>query len=381
MSERPTARLMQGDEACAEGALAAGCRFYAAYPITPATEIAEILARRLPQVGGFFIQMEDEIASIAAVIGAAVGGAKAMTATSGPGFSLMQENIGYAAMAEIPCLIVDVQRLGPSTGRPTSPSQGDVMQARWGTHGDHPIIALAPSSVRETFDLTVQAFNFAERYRTPVILLMDEVIGHMRERVELPDPATIVRAERAGTTVPPEWYKPYENLTTDVPPLVPFGEGYRYHITGLHHDERGYPTERQDEVEPWLERIFRKIERGLSDILLYDSDGVEDAETLVVAYGATARSARHAVELARGRGRKVGLLKLKTIWPFPEEVVEQAAERLHHVVVPEMNMGQLVLEVERVVGRHKVRRVNRADGEMIQPAQILAAIEEWEWIR
>ena len=381
MSERPTARLMQGDEACAEGALAAGCRFYAAYPITPATEIAEILARRLPQVGGFFIQMEDEIASIAAVIGAAVGGAKAMTATSGPGFSLMQENIGYAAMAEIPCLIVDVQRLGPSTGRPTSPSQGDVMQARWGTHGDHPIIALAPSSVRETFDLTVQAFNFAERYRTPVILLMDEVIGHMRERVELPDPATIVRAERAGTTVPPEWYKPYENLTTDVPPLVPFGEGYRYHITGLHHDERGYPTERQDEVEPWLERIFRKIERGLSDILLYDSDGVEDAETLVVAYGATARSARQAVELARGRGRKVGLLKLKTIWPFPEEVVEQAAERLHHVVVPEMNMGQLVLEVERVVGRHKVRRVNRADGEMIQPAQILAAIEEWEWIR
>ncbi|HUV90618.1 MAG TPA: 2-oxoacid:acceptor oxidoreductase subunit alpha [Anaerolineae bacterium] len=381
MTETPTARLMQGDEACAEGAIAAGCRFYAAYPITPATEIAEILARRLPQVGGFFIQMEDEIASIAAVIGAAVGGAKAMTATSGPGFSLMQENIGYAAMAEIPCLIVDVQRLGPSTGRPTSPSQGDVMQARWGTHGDHPIIALTPSSVRETFDLTVQAFNFAERYRTPVILLMDEVIGHMRERVELPDPATIVRAERAGTTVPPEWYKPYENLTTDVPPLVPFGEGYRYHITGLHHDERGYPTERQDEVEPWLERIFRKIERGLSDILLYDSDGVEDAETLVVAYGATARSARHAVELARGRGRKVGLLKLKTIWPFPEEVVEQAAERLHHVVVPEMNMGQLVLEVERVVGRHKVRRVNRADGEMIQPAQILAAIEEWEWTR
>ena len=381
MTETPTVRLMQGDEACAEGAIAAGCRFYAAYPITPATEIAEILARRLPQVGGFFIQMEDEIASIAAVIGAAVGGAKAMTATSGPGFSLMQENIGYAAMAEIPCLIVDVQRLGPSTGRPTSPSQGDVMQARWGTHGDHPIIALTPSSVRETFDLTVQAFNFAERYRTPVILLMDEVIGHMRERVELPDPATIVRAERAGTTVPPEWYKPYENLTTDVPPLVPFGEGYRYHITGLHHDERGYPTERQDEVEPWLERIFRKIERGLSDILLYDSDGVEDAETLVVAYGATARSARHAVELARGRGRKVGLLKLKTIWPFPEEVVEQAAERLHHVVVPEMNMGQLVLEVERVVGRHKVRRVNRADGEMIQPAQILAAIEEWEWTR
>jgi 2-oxoglutarate ferredoxin oxidoreductase subunit alpha len=377
MSARQNARLMQGDEACAEGAIAAGCRFFAGYPITPATEIAEVLARRLPQVGGKFIQMEDEIASIAAVIGAAVGGAKAMTATSGPGFSLMQENIGFAAMAEIPCVIVDVQRMGPSTGRPTSPSQGDVMQARWGTHGDHPIIALAPSSIRETFDLTVQAFNYSERYRTPVIVLMDEVIGHMRERVEMPDPATIEREQRSSTTVPPEWYKPFENFPSDVPPLMPFGEGYRYHITGLHHDERGYPTNRLDEIQPWLERIVRKIDSSLSDILLYDHDGIEDAETLVIAYGVTARSARHAVEMARERGRKVGFLKLKTIWPFAEEVVEHAAARLHHVVVPEMNMGQLVLEVERVVGRHKVRRVNRADGEMIQPAQILAGIEEW----
>lgn len=375
-------QLMQGDEGCAEGAIAAGCRFFAGYPITPATEIAEILARRLPQVGGKFIQMEDEIGSIAAVIGASIGGAKAMTATSGPGFSLMQENIGYAAMTEIPCVIVDVQRLGPSTGRPTSPAQGDVMQARWGTHGDHPIIVLCPSSVRETFDLTVQAFNFAERYRTPVILLMDEVIGHMRERVVLPDPQAIERVERLSTTVPPEWYKPYENFPLDVPPLVPFGEGYRYHTTGLHHDERGYPTNRLDEIQPWLERIFRKIERSLSDILLYDADGVRDAETLVVAYGATARSAYHAVKMARERGHKVGFLKLKTIWPFAEEVVEHAAIRLHHVVVPEMNRGQLALEVERVVGRHKVHRVTRADGEMIQPAQILAAIEElWEWSR
>jgi 2-oxoglutarate ferredoxin oxidoreductase subunit alpha len=329
MTAGPTARLVQGDEACAEGAIAAGCRFFAGYPITPATEIAKALARRLPQVGGKFIQMEDEIGSMAAVIGAAVGGAKAMTATSGPGFSLMQENIGYAAMAEIPCVVVDVQRLGPSTGRPTSPSQGDVMQARWGTHGDHPIIALAPSSVRETFDLTAQAFNFAERYRTPVIVLMDEVIGHMRERVELPDSATIERVERPGTTVPPEWYKPFENFAGDVPPLVPFGEGYRYHVTGLHHDERGYPTARLDEIQPWLERIFRKIESSLSDILLYDHDGVTDAETLVIAYGATARAARSAVDMARERGRKVGFLKLKTIWPFAEEVVEHAAARLH----------------------------------------------------
>ena len=377
MTAGQTPRLVQGDEACAEGAIAAGCRFFAGYPITPATEIAQVLARRLPQVGGKFIQMEDEIGSIAAVIGAAVGGAKAMTATSGPGFSLMQENIGYAAMAEIPCVVVDVQRLGPSTGRPTSPSQGDVMQARWGTHGDHPIIALSPSSVRETFDLTVQAFNFAERYRTPVIVLMDEVIGHMRERVELPDPATIERVERPGTTVPPEWYKPFENFSGDVPPLVPFGEGYRYHVTGLHHDERGYPTARLDEIQPWLERIFRKIDSSISDILLYDHDSVADAETLVIAYGAAARAARSAVDMARERGRKVGFLKLKTIWPFAEEVVEHAAARLHRVVVPELNRGQLALEVERVVGRHKVRRINRADGEMIQPAEILATIEEW----
>jgi len=376
MKTKATPRLMQGDEACAEGAIAAGCSFFAGYPITPATEIAEVLSRRLPQVGGKFIQMEDEIASMAAIIGASVGGAKVLTATSGPGISLMQENIGYAAIAEIPCVVVNVQRLGPSTGRPTSPSQGDVMQARWGTHGDHPIIALAPASVRETFDLTVKAFNFAEKYRTPVILLMDEVIGHMRERVVLPDYETIEVENRPGTTVPPEWYKPYENFPADVPPMVPFGEGYRYHVTGLYHDELGYPTNRLDEVHPWLERIFRKIDRSLSDILLYDADGIEDAETLVIAYGMTARSAHHAVEMARERGRKVGFLKLQTLWPFAEEVVEHAAARLHHVVVAEMNLGQLVLEVERVVGRRKVRRVLRGDGGIIRPAEILAAIEE-----
>ncbi len=377
-----TPRLMQGDEACAEGAIAAGCRFFAGYPITPATEIAETLSRRLPQVGGRFIQMEDEIASIAAVIGASFGGAKAMTATSGPGFSLMQENIGYAAMTEVPCVIVDVQRLGPSTGRPTSPSQGDVMQARWGTHGDHPIIALSPSSVRETFDLTVQAFNFAERYRTPVILLMDELVGHMRERIELPDFTTLDLEQRAETRVPPEWYRPFENFpegpNVNVPALVPFGEGYRYHLTGLHHDERGYPTDLPEEIEPWLERIFGKIDRALSDILLYEREGIQNADTLVIAYGGAARAARHAVKQARERSRRVGFLRLKTIWPFAEEVVEHAASRLHHVVVPELNRGQLALEIERVVGRHKVRRVNRADGEVIKPAEIVAAIEDLE---
>jgi 2-oxoglutarate ferredoxin oxidoreductase subunit alpha len=368
------ARLMQGDEACAEGAIAAGCRFFAGYPITPATDIAEVLARRLPQVGGKFIQMEDEISSMAAIIGASVGGAKAMTATSGPGFSLMQENIGYAAMSEIPCVVVDVQRTGPSTGLPTSPSQGDVMQARWGTHGDHPIIVLSPSGVREAFDLTVRAFNMAEKYRTPVILLMDEMIGHMREKVELPPPEAIEVVERVSSSVPPEWYKAYENTPSDVPPMISFGEGYRYHITGLFHDERGFPTQRLDEIGPWIARVFRKIERNLRDILIYETDQIEDAEAVVIAYGATARSARHAVKQARERGHKVGFLRLGTIWPFPQEIVEEVAERIHRLIIPEMNLGQLALEVERVVGRWKVIRVCKANGEMIAPHEILDAI-------
>jgi 2-oxoglutarate ferredoxin oxidoreductase subunit alpha len=375
------AQLMQGNEACAEGAIAAGCTFFAGYPITPATEIAEIMAERLPQVGGKFIQMEDEIASIAAVIGGSVGGAKAMTATSGPGFSLMQENIGYAAMAEIPCVIVDVQRTGPSTGLPTHPAQGDVMQTRWGTHGDHPIVVLCPSTVREVYDLTIRSFNLAEKYRTPVILLMDAMLGHMRERIEFPPldqgPAGQPQVwNRDHTEVPPEWYKAYENEPGDVPPLAPFGEGYRYHITGLFHDELGYPTERLDEIQPWLNRVFGKIERGLSEILDYEADPyLDQAEVVVIAYGAAARSAQRAVKLARARGLRASLLKLRTLWPFPEEKVESATDRIHWVIVPEMNLGQLALEVERVVGRRKVVRVNRADGQMIDPQDILEAIE------
>lgn len=367
---------MQGNEAVGWGALAAGCRFYAGYPITPSTEIAEMLSRELPKVGGKFIQMEDEIASLAACIGASVGGLKAMTATSGPGFSLMQEHIGYAAMTEVPCVLVNVQRLGPSTGQPTSASQGDVMQARWGTHGDHPIIALSPVSVQQAFDLTVSAFNFSERYRTPVILLLDEVIGHMRERVELPDFSTVRVLERMGTDVPPEWYKPYGDSVSDVPPMANFGSGYRYHITGLFHDPMGYPTQRLDEIDPWIERVHRKIERNLNDICMVEEDDLDSARTIVVAYGATARSARHAIRLARQHRHKVGLLTLLTIWPFPEEVLTRVARNARRVVVPEMNLGQLALEVERVVGRHKVRRVNRANGEMITPQMILEAIEE-----
>ena len=371
-----TPRLMQGNEAVGWGALAVGCRFYAGYPITPSTEIAEMMSRELPKIGGKFIQMEDEIASLAACLGASVGGLKSMTATSGPGFSLMQEHIGYAVMTEIPCVIVDVQRLGPSTGQPTSASQGDVMQARWGTHGDHPIIALSPTSIRQAFDLTVTAFNFSEKYRTPVILLLDEVIGHMREKIDLPDFSTVKRIERVGTDVPPEWYKPYDDSFSDVPPMANFGSGYRYHITGLFHDEKGYPTQRLDEIDPWIDRVNRKIERNTNDIALFEQEDTDDANTVVIAYGVTARSARHAVKLARQRRHKIGLLTLLTIWPFPEEQVERVANGIRRIVVPEMNLGQLALEVERVVGRHKVRRVNRANGEMVTPQMILEAIEE-----
>jgi 2-oxoglutarate ferredoxin oxidoreductase subunit alpha len=370
-----TIKVMQGNEAVGWGALAAGCRFYAGYPITPSTEIAEMLSRELPKLGGKFIQMEDEIASLAACIGASVGGLKAMTATSGPGFSLMQEHIGYAAMTEVPCVVVDVQRLGPSTGQPTSASQGDVMQARWGTHGDHPIIALSPTSVRQSFDLTVAAFNFSEKYRTPVILLLDEVVGHMREKVELPDFETVERVERVTTSVPPEWYKPYGDSPGDVPPLSNFGDGYRYHITGLLHDVAGYPTQRLDEIDPWIERVHRKIERNLNDIVMVEEDGVHSAKTVVVAYGASARSARHAVKLARQRRSKVGLVTLLTIWPFAEDVIERISHTARRIVVPEMNLGQLALEVERVAGRRQVVRVNRANGEMVTPQMILEAIE------
>ena len=370
-----SAQLTQGNRASALGALAAGCRFFAGYPITPSTEIAEVMAHELPKVGGKFIQMEDEIASIAAVIGASVGGLKSMTATSGPGFSLMQENIGYAVAAEIPCVVVNVMRTGPSTGLPTNPAQGDVMQARWGTHGDHPIIALAPGSVREAFDLTVDAFNLSEKLRTPVFVLMDEVVGHMREKVDLPDPDSVRVVNREMPTVPPEWYEPFGNPPSDVPPLAPVGEGYRYHITGLLHDARGFPTSRLDEIQPWIERIFRKIDRRLDEILQWEEDGVEDARVLIVAYGSTARSARQAVKMARARyGRKVGLLRLKTLWPFPEEVVARAAENAQRVVVAEMNLGQMALEVERVVGRDKVLRVGRADGYIVTPDQILDAM-------
>ncbi len=300
-------KLMQGNEAIAMGAVAAGCRFYAGYPITPSTEVAEVLARELPKVGGKFIQMEDEIASMAAIIGGRVGGLKSMTATSGPGFSLMQENLGYAAIAEIPCVVVDVQRLGPSTGQPTAASQGDVMQARWGTHGDHPIIALAPTSVRQSFDLTVKAFDLSERFRTPVLLMTDEIVGHMREPVELPDFKTIKVFEQQ-VTESPENYKAFRNTPDGVPPLVPFGKGYRYHITGLLHDEFGFSTQRLDEIDPWLERVNTKLEKRLDEISLFEQDYQEGATVALLSYGCSARTSRHVMKTLRERGEKVDML-------------------------------------------------------------------------
>jgi len=373
----PSAKLMQGNEACAEGAIVAGCRFFAGYPITPASEIAEGLSVRLPQVDGTFIQMEDEIASMGAIIGASLAGAKSMTATSGPGFSLMQENLGYACIAEVPCVVVNVMRGGPSTGLPTNPAQGDVMQARWGTHGDHPIIVLSASSVLECFTMTVKAFNFSERYRTPVILLLDEVVAHMREKVILPKPSEVEVIDRVKPSVPPEWYLPYEDTSFGVPPMGIFGEGYRYHVTGLTHDIRGFPTLRQDEIEPFLTRLFRKISTHSDDIRLVEHFMTVDAEIVIIAYGCVARSARRAVLEARSQGLKVGMLKLITLWPFPRSYIELLIKAGKTLLVPEMNMGQISREVKRVnEGMSQVLTLNKIDGTIISPKEILAKLKE-----
>jgi 2-oxoglutarate ferredoxin oxidoreductase subunit alpha len=334
---------------------------------------------RMPQVGGRFIQMEDEIAAMGCILGAAMTGAKAMTATSGPGYSLKQENIGYAIMAEIPCVIVNVMRGGPSTGLPTMPAQADVMQARWGTHGDHPAVALVPASVREVYDETIRAFNIAERYRIPVTLLVDEIIAHMRERIVIPDQSEITLWERPRPTVPPDQYLPYGETPSGVPPMADFGTGYRYHVTGLYHDARGLPKDSPDIVDALQRRLMRKIEMGLHEIQKYEqlSLALKDARLGIVAYGSSARSAKAAVRLARAKGIPVGLLRPVTIWPFPEGPVEDLAKRMRHILVVEMNLGQVALEVERVVhGLCPVHRVNRVTGEPIPPEQILEKIEE-----
>lgn len=367
--------LLEGNEACVRGALAAGCRFYAGYPITPSTEIMEVMARELPRAGGMFIQMEDESASMGAVIGASLAGLKAMTATSGPGFSVMQEHIGYASMAEVPCVIVHVMRGGPSTGLPTQPSQADVMQAGWGTHGDHPIIVLAPSSASETFELTIKAFNLAERYRTPVILLSDAVVAHTREAVTLPE-GDIEIEQRPQPTVSPEEFLAYADPGNGVPPMPPFGEGYRYHVTGLCHDLRGFPTTRSDEVDFLLRRLLSKIQRD-SDRLQWFDCWHENSETMVIAYGCVARAALRAVREARDKGHDVGLLKLKVMWPFMSATVGKTLDSCRRVLVPEMNFGQVSREVERVnQGRCELFTLNKVDGTAITPPEIVRKLEE-----
>lgn len=367
--------LLQGNEAIVEGALAAGCRFFAGYPITPATEISEVMSYRLPAAGGTFIQMEDEIASMGCTIGASLAGTKAMTATSGPGFSLMQENLGFACVAEVPCVIVNVMRGGPSTGLPTSVSQGDVMQARWGTHGDHPIIVLAVSTTQDCFDITVKAFNFSEKYRTPVIILSDEVVAHTREKIYLPHPGEIEVLDRIRPNTPPEWYIPYEDNPRGVPPMGIFGDGYRYHVTGLIHDVRGFPTQRPDEIVPFMNRLFRKINQHFYDIQLVEQETTEDAEVLIIAYGSVARSARRSVREARNRGVKAGLLQLVTLWPFPRQIVEPLLRRVRAVLVPELNMGQVSREVKRInQGTSRIETLNRIDGNLITPAEILVRL-------
>ncbi|HOM42649.1 MAG TPA: 2-oxoacid:acceptor oxidoreductase subunit alpha [Bacillota bacterium] len=370
-------RLMQGNEACVEGAIAAGMRFYAGYPITPSTEIAELSAERLPLVGGRFMQMEDEIGGMAAIIGASLTGAKSMTATSGPGFSLKQENIGYASIAEVPCVIVNVQRGGPSTGMPTSPAQGEIMQARWGTHGDHPVIALTPSSVRETFDLTIKAFNFAEKYRTPVILLMDEVIGHMREKVQLPDISEIEIIDRKRPDCSSEEYLPYEADNDLVPPMADFGTGYRYHVTGLVHDETGFPSNSTAVADKLIRRLSNKIEIHRDEIESWEEENTEDAEVLILSYGCVARSSKSAMNILRERGIKAGTFRPITIWPFPEKRLRELAAKVKTIVVPEMNLGQLVLEVERICGCNaKIEKLNKVSCEIIYPEKIVSKIEE-----
>ncbi|MDY4697151.1 MAG: 2-oxoacid:acceptor oxidoreductase subunit alpha [Selenomonas montiformis] len=371
------ARLMQGNEACAEGAIAAGVRFFAGYPITPSTEVAETMAKLLPRVGGKFVQMEDEIASMGAILGASLAGMKAMDATSGPGFSLKQELIGYAACAEIPCVLVNVQRVGPSTGQPTAPSQADVMQARWGTHGDHPIIALAPWSVRETYDTTVMAVNYAERFRTPVILLMDEIVGHLRENVVLPEPEELrLYPRRVPKKTRAEGYEPFEPDEDLVPNVADFGTGYRIHVTGLIHDDTGFPVGSPKVTEESIRRLHEKIARAGEEIIHTEEYFMDDAEYAVVAFGGTARTAYEAVANARRKGQKVGLLRLMTIWPFADKAIERLAARVKGITVAELNYGQIVNEVRRAVaGKCRVELCGKYNMKAFEPAEIEAGID------
>ena len=372
----PTAsvQLISGNHACALGAIAAGCRFFAGYPITPSSEVAERLSRGLPEVDGVFVQMEDEIASIAAVIGASMGGVKAMTATSGPGFSLKQENLGYAAGAEIPCVIVNVMRGGPSTGMPTRPAQGDIMQARWGSHGDYPIIAVAPASVREIYSETIRAFDLAETLRTPVIVLYDQVIAQLTETVELSG-RHFAATERKWASGPREAYRPYAAGDDGVPAMARPGTGYRVHMTGLNHAEDGFPTQNPDTVARNLGRLLSKFDRHRETIDSWQTIECEDAEVVIVGIGISARAAMRAISTCRARGVRVGLFRPITLWPFPEAALREATQRSRAVLVPELNAGQLRLEVQRILEGRLVDGIHRYNGEPITPAEIAERAE------
>lgn len=368
--------FVQGNEACARGALYADLDFYAGYPITPSTEISELLAKALPRKGCKYIQMEDEIASLCAIIGASLAGKKVMTATSGPGFSLMQEALGYAVMAEIPCVIVNVMRGGPSTGNPTHVSQGDVNQARWGTHGDHSIVTLTASNHQDIFQVTVEAFNIAETYRTPVILLFDEAVGHLREKLVIPEPGEIPLVERLKTNVREGVdYHPYLPREDDRLPMSDFGGVHRYNVTGLHHDMWGFPTDKPENVHNLMRHLVDKIENSRHVLSKYKTYYIEDAEYLLISYGSSARSALYAIDILRGRGERVGLLELQTLWPFPSNVVEKLAQESKLVAVVEMNMGQILQAVQLSVQEpDRVFLINRIDGEFITHADIINAL-------
>jgi len=374
--------LLQGNQAVVEGAIAAGVKFFGGYPITPSTEIAEQLAARLPQVGGKFMQMEDEIAGMGAVIGASLTGKKVMTATSGPGFSLKQEMLGLACSAEIPIVVVDVQRVGPATGQPTSPSQGDVMQARWGTHGDHWLIAISPASVPECFDLTIRAYALSEKYRVPVILLMDEVIGHMREKIEVPDEVnhgypSVKQPERKRPTCKPEEYLAYKPDADLVPPMADFGSGYRWHVTGLVHDATGFPKGTPAATVAAQDRLRDKIMNNLDDISQVEEYKMDDAEYVVFSFGGASRTVYDAVDMARAEGLKVGFLRAITVWPFPEKQVKALIGKVKGVLVHELNAGQYCLEVERVLGgKLPVATYCKYDNESATPDELLAEIKK-----
>ena len=369
--------FLDGDHACCEGTLAAGARFSAGYPITPSTEVVERFANRIPTVGGTFIQMEDELAASITLQGAVWGGAKAFTVTSGPGFSLMMEHIGYAAMTETPCVFIDVQRGGPSTGLPTLPAQADMMQVRWGSHGDYAVIALCPNSPQECFDLTVTAFNMAEKYRCPVFVMLDEVVGHMTEKVVIPSPDQIEVEPRRYTTLPPEEFRAFEPREDLVPDMPRTGEGYNVHVTGLTHDERGYPDMRPVVQDRLVKRLLDKITKNADKIVLYEQDQIEGADVVVVSYGITSRVAQRAIDMARERGVKVGKFRIITAWPFPEKQIAEIASKVKALVVPELNLGQMVREVERcAAGKADVKLVPHAGGSVHKPEDILNAILE-----